>query len=1128
MIKQQIKTSIKKTTQNKIQKKRQKKLSLFLVKMPKKYTTIDTKNLKEYNTINKFGGNMKKFLLYIVIAIAVVSLGLTIYYFSTDNEAIYIKSSYMVINKGDLISTSNINNQLLDFKNKSEYTTLNYVSENEEVLSYNANEYYFVGNIGGESKIVITTSNRNYSRFIVDVLVCDGSEEYPYIIRTEEELNNIKKNEETLNYNYKLGNDIELTQPWSPIPSYGKVFDGNYFAIKNMTITDESLNSSNNNNVNTAQSSSPITNAGFVSILEKTGVIKNLFLEDLNIDCSIEFVGSFAGTSKGVIQTSEATGKIKNNTTNGTSYVGGVAGQILSESDFKTKIDRCGFEGEIESSGSTQTIGGVAGQNQGGNISETYSRTFVKNGQNNFGGIVGLNQGTSNFTADIYDSYFYLTNTSSQINFSNMRGIIYSNTNSSQENNITGNYYGGKLSSSEVLLKPIGDNFKSSTNGYLTSILSSNDNVEFEDKTKFVTVKYSNGEDNRLWNFNSVWDIPNNSNYPILNVYSSVGSVYLIDVSSITTNNHISTAQQLYDVLNDPDTTETYMIANDISLDANSSQSFIWGDSSSNHSLPVSFKGTIINGTTIDETTGKTRPCEIKNITIKNEQANSNVGLVKSLASSAKMVGLVIKNVTITGESNAAYVGVLAGVSFGAHIYNVKVEQVTVNLSGVGFGTICGYASDYESQGIDNVSVKYVEATNSYYVYAGGIVGVNLGTITTENSNYNTVYAINLVANYVGGVAGANGGKIYYSNAKDINFNVEQNSNTIQNIYSGNYHVFVGGIAGINEATLSTGLKYKGVISDVYANLSCYAQTGNGYNIYIGGVSGYNGNTISRAYVNSLDVNVTGSQSVFVGGVVGYNTGRISNSVVDKNSKIITSIVASIGASKNYVLNTNNCSIVGGIVGYDGQTSNSTYSIYQCASLINKIQGYYAGGISGISFGKVENSYCGESTEDNGGVTILGHMTGGISAVIAGGFVKNCYTFCQLSSGSYNGGSYKDVTSALNMDVRCMGGIAVFVFNSSTQVSSCYTVVSFSGNGVSYGSCADGYNGGKVLNCAYATVGYVKTSIGTQITKSNLQGADGYRAFKQAIGTTTVWNLSDYPTLEGVNVRLPNSNLPNV
>ena len=43
---------------------------------------------------------MKRFLLFLVVAIAIVSLGLTIYYFSVDNEMIYIKSSYLVVNAG--------------------------------------------------------------------------------------------------------------------------------------------------------------------------------------------------------------------------------------------------------------------------------------------------------------------------------------------------------------------------------------------------------------------------------------------------------------------------------------------------------------------------------------------------------------------------------------------------------------------------------------------------------------------------------------------------------------------------------------------------------------------------------------------------------------------------------------------------------------------------------------------------------------------------------------------------------------------------------------------------------------------------------------------------------------------
>ena len=98
---------------------------------------------------------MKRFLMFLVIAIAAVSLGLTIYYFSADNEVIYIKSSYIVLQKGENLQTIEGKNDLIDFKNRSEYTTLNYsLEQDEEVLSYNEEGFFLAVN-GGESRIVV-------------------------------------------------------------------------------------------------------------------------------------------------------------------------------------------------------------------------------------------------------------------------------------------------------------------------------------------------------------------------------------------------------------------------------------------------------------------------------------------------------------------------------------------------------------------------------------------------------------------------------------------------------------------------------------------------------------------------------------------------------------------------------------------------------------------------------------------------------------------------------------------------------------------------------------------------------------------------------------------------------------
>lgn len=1059
---------------------------------------------------------MKRFLMFLVIAIAVVSLGLTIYYFSTDNEVIYIKSSYLVVEKGDYIQAEG-ENGLLEFKHRSEHTTLSYGLQQEDhedetknVLSYNEEGYYLAMN-GGESKIVITTNNRNYSKLIIDVLVCDGSVDYPYMVRTEDDLRKVgvedPNADDTLlasEYSYKLANDIELTQPWNPIPSFKGMFDGNHFTISNMEVTN----------------SSSLTDAGFVSILESTGVIKNLFLTNININLDKNYIGAFAGTSYGLIQTSEADGVIVNTSSGKSSYVGGVAGRLI---DSTAKIDRCGFAGTIKTTGTAVVAGGVAGSSNGAVVSETYFRGIVENGESIFGGIVGYNESKVNAPANIYDSYFYLTKEEAKTIKDRIYGIAYKNVQTNGDNMVTGCYYGGSADTNLSTIAKSEDAIDSQANGYLTA-------ENFYTKNKFITTLKADGN-NRLWNFNSVWEIPNSSKYPVLNVFSSVGSTYIIDVSDIVTGTDITTAQQLYDVLSGHKdyTEETYKIANDIKMDANGA--FVWGDAT--HPIPDSFNKQLINGTTTDDVTGEERPCIISGLTIENSTVKGDVGLVKRLGANAVISGLVIDNVTIQGEE-ARDVGVIAGVSAGASIYNVKITTVNVNIKGETFGTIAGWVNKYDGHGIKDVTVKYVDLANGYFKYAGGIAGVNLGAIdsSAESNIYNYIFDINLVAHYAGGMVGANGGQISHTTATDVQFNAKQNATTINTVYSGAAHVYVGGAVGVNEIIVDSNRK-KGAIADVYTNINIVAQTGAKYNLYLGGVAGFNSSSIDRAYVTQSTITVTGSQAVIAGGIVGYNSGKISHSVVDKDCKISTSITASVPtttSNNNYLLNTSNCSLVGGIAGYDALTSTSTYSIYKCATFMSEIKGYYAGGITGVSFGELQYSFCGDSTKVNGGVSITGYLSGGISSVIAGGSVLNCYSFASLNSAPYSG-KYSDVLSVVKMEVSAMGGIAVFVLNKGTLVQGCYVVTTFNGSGVSYGSSADltGYECGSLKNCVYQNSGSISTNYGRKLTANQLTGGDSYKAFSNAIGggANTIWDLdtssAHYPTLEDVSVRFPSS-----
>ncbi|MBR1985121.1 MAG: hypothetical protein IKA31_05200, partial [Clostridia bacterium] len=566
-----------------------------------------------------------------------------------------------------------------------------------------------------------------------------------------------------------------------------------------------------------------------------------------------------------------------------------------------------------------------------------------------------------------------------------------------------------------------------------------------------------------------------------------------------------------------------------------------WGDES--HPIPtLTFNRQIINGT-VEETVkdGKiTRPARIKNVTIINRHQGANVGLVQTIGQNAVFSGLVVSNVTIkNADANpnyeAANVGVIAGTSLGASLYDITIDDVTVNLKGETFGGLVGLATRYEGHGFKDITVKHLDMTNSYFIYAGGFVGKNFTSITATKEVYNYALNIDLVANYAGGIVGANGGVINYTTANNITFNRIKDDVTILNLYSGAKNIFIGGIAGSNQAEDETH-KYKGVLSDVYANIEVKSETGKEYEMYIGGITAYNLNSVSRAYAKAFTVEVYGSQNVTVGGIVGYNKGIVSNSVVDKDSQISTSIVASLGAeqSKNqYMLRTDNCSVVGGIVGYDARTSNSTASIYQCASYMSKIMGYYAGGISGISLGKIEKSFCGESTVANGGVEITGYMAGGLVGVVGGGFVKNCYTFATIKTANFSG-SYKDVSSVIKMEVSAAGGLTVLVLGEDTVVEGCYAVTTITGNGARYATSANmkGYVSGTVKNCAYQNSTPYSIAGGTRIEANKFTGSDSFSAFVKAIGSGNVeiWDLDTskyhYPTLEGINVRFPSSTLP--
>ena len=1099
---------------------------------------------------------MKKFLLFLVIFVSVVSLGLTIYFFAAGNEVISIKSAYIVRDVGETIETEG----LLEFKNPNEKTTLKYTSSNEEVLSFTDGR--FVAKAGGTSQIVINTSNSSYARLVIDVKVCNGTKDYAYVIDTAEELTSIGHSEKyTTDMSYEIGRDIALGANaegnWIPLDFSGTI-DGNGYTISNIVVTDATLGEGN-------------VNAGFVATLAEGGAISNLVIDNITINTTTaQNIGAIAGINEGQLHNVQATGVITSENAE-TAYVGGVVGisrvhvdpnpdpvdpgegegegegeageqpvtiEVEEIVHVAPVIERCGFTGGIRTIDATNAtmIGGVAGRNDNGTISECYYATgnesaTLENYEATVGGIVGSNNGAI-ATADIYDSFFYLASTTEHTNLAVIGGVTYSNINTESivGNQIYGNYYGTSVGSAEfnpTQTVTLGSaNITNRFNHLLTA-------EEFKNKASFVNSETENHEE-RTWNFRTVWAM--GEKYPVLDGDSKAGSVYTLIIDDIITDNEIFTAQEFYNAIANVGTytTKTFDVKG---MDNGEGQyeidftGFEWGDET--HPIPEYMFG-IENADEEAYITSSTN-CVLKNLTFANGTRYQNVGLAQRVQSTVIIQNLSFDGVTFQGE-DGNYVGVIAGVNLGAHIENVSILNVSVEFGGFVYGTVCGLNFFSANHAILSATVRGVNAEAVRFVYAGGVTGYTYGNITGTATNYMIVDNIKLCAGVVGGVTAYNGGgTIQYVVANGINFSqarTTENTTVAGGLYSGkklklgetviyNGNIYLGGIAGRN---------YSGSIENVYANVSFTAESGDNYRVYAGGITGDNFTNIDSAYVyGASTITVSRGYGAFVGGIAGANAGVIVCSVVD-GAYLNTDVVLNSNAE---ALSYEACGVVGGIVGYDARLGEGNdYSIISCASKAREITGFYAGGISAIEKGAIIGSYCGNSEVDGGDVTITGYMVGGVSAFLNGAKVEDSYVFANIII-SPSANAYSRASDVVNLNVSAGAGLTVLMMNSASM-KGCYAVVIFSESGVSFGSMlyVDSRNC-TVTGCIYQNAGNHIAEYGHQVSKDNMKGKnqEGFVEFTQNIGSDDVvatWDrqAESYPVLNGIENDLPSEEIP--
>ena len=207
---------------------------------------------------------------------------------------------------------------------------------------------------------------------------------YPYLRNTAQEANNIlpvklifnetdlKNIKNDLTGMYKLGNDISLSEDWTPIgdnsASFLGVFDGNNYKITGLNVpADKGGNY-----------------AGFFGIMGSSGIIKDLSIE-IREDGKVEAADSESSYAGGLV--AKTSGSIINCNVSGDvvgkNYVGGLTGIVERGS-----VNNSFSKGSVIATGSY--VGGLIGIVDRGSVNNSFSKGSVIATGSYVGGLIGL------------------------------------------------------------------------------------------------------------------------------------------------------------------------------------------------------------------------------------------------------------------------------------------------------------------------------------------------------------------------------------------------------------------------------------------------------------------------------------------------------------------------------------------------------------------------------------------------------------------------------------------------------------------------------------------------------------------------------------------------------------------
>ena len=807
---------------------------------------------------------MKKFLIFLVSIVVAVCIGLTTFYFMKNDEIIVFETKELYVNAGDTISLEELG---FSRKKASKKTTFNYNAGGEQVTSainFDAEKGYYVvkGDIAGDIKLVITTSNERYSEFTITVHVGNGEKETPYYIFNETDLSKIGS-VYGLSDHYILMNNIILSNQFNPI-GYSEVdakfvgfsgcFNGGFKTISGLNLVDGSY-----------------TNAGLFSSINSSAIVSNLTISNANISGNYDNAGVLAGVIDGSVDriaviNSTITNKKANSNTgalagtvngsvklvyanNSTINIGtdavvtdAVAGGLIGKIN-KTAVQASYVNNSTINvfAGSTGKFGGFAGNfvidTNTGSIQQSYANVTSEDA--NFASFLGGIENTAGFAASANDSIKFLIGNAV---VTNGKDVV---------KNYDATYF-----------TTFKDDAK--TSYLINDYANAGEMVIAADQNKIIYYAISSNEIT-YWDNEYIWQTSNSElpvlRFGLLNPELPSSEYFRKDLS----NNEINeTATRFEDVFSSNVSSMKYYLSSDVILDSWTPVSLtnVTFDGN-NHTIYVNLNNAF--GENLGLFTALNN-CTIKNlnIVVTGVSANAtNVGALAGFATSDTIAFTTIENVNVTyndiSNITATNFGGIVGVAEKTTVENSKVLVMNATVNAAKLGGIVAELKGNAS--INNISVN---ATLSGTTNVAGVVVINNGTISNVN---NSVVVINHNSNIadakLGGIVAENNGNVLNANA-EVSIAVN-NANT---------NLYAGGITATNSGSIeSSKVAGSGItVADLNAT------------VYVGGVSSENFGTISSVQNELTSIgSINIGKNVKAAGIVAKNSGIIEKVVVKSN-----------------------------------------------------------------------------------------------------------------------------------------------------------------------------------------------------------------------------------------------------